>query len=396
MGTLQLLEINCETTNSDMDPRNNIKEIRTLMKLLIRKNAAYNFFFTRIYHPENQLCPHCRSRMYLIHRKGLSNKLRCRSCKREVSIFFKTIFYKSKVPFHRLLFLLFLVWLEIPQYFLVRLGGVDRHTAGYWQAIYRVVLNRSFYENPIRLGGEGKRVQIDEALIRKRKYNRGRSKKQIWVFGAVEEGDSEQHPLFITRVESRSAWTLIPLIYEHILPGTTIISDEWRAYSCLAILGYNHLTVNHSDHFVDPSTGACTNLIESIWAKLRRSFPVTGIKERFIDDYICSFVEKKRNPLSFIDFMKKITPCSKKQLYFEASKQEKMDQKSEGAELPTLNTINVAISSTAAASASVDDLTEGEPDCLGEIESSEESDVFDIDPDGIGTGESASEYMDDD
>ena len=23
MGTLQLLEINCETTNSDMDPRNN-------------------------------------------------------------------------------------------------------------------------------------------------------------------------------------------------------------------------------------------------------------------------------------------------------------------------------------------------------------------------------------
>ena len=52
MGTLQLLEINCETTNSDMDPRNNIKEIRMLMKLLSRKNAAYNFFFTRIHHPE--------------------------------------------------------------------------------------------------------------------------------------------------------------------------------------------------------------------------------------------------------------------------------------------------------------------------------------------------------
>ena len=334
--------------------------------------------------------------------------MRSRSCKREVSVFFKTLFYKSKVPFHRLLFLLFLVWLELPQYFLVRLGGVDRHTAGYWQAIYRVVLNRSFYENQITLGGEGKRVQIDEALIRKRKYHRGRSKKQIWVFGAVEEGDAEPHPLFITRVENRSAWTLIPLICEHILPGTTVISDEWRAYSCLEILGYQHITVNHSEHFIDPSTGACTNLIESIWSKLRRSFPVTGIKERFIDDYICSFVENKRNPLTFIDFMKKITFYSKKQLYFEASEQEKMEQKSEGEELlenpvtessienqsrelPTFNSINTAIASTAAASASLDDVTEGEPDCLGEIESGEESEVVDIDPDGIGTGESASE-----
>ena len=376
-----------------MDPRNNVQQIRTLMKVLIRKEASYNFFFTRIYHPQNQLCPHCRSRMYVIHRKGVINKLRCRSCRREVSVFFKTIFYKSKVPFHRLLFLLFLIWLELPQYFLVRLGGVDRHTAGYWQAIYRVVLNRSLDQNPITLGGEGKRVQIDEALIRKRKYNRGQSKKQIWVFGAVEEGDSEPRPLFITRVENRSAWTLIPLICEHILPGTTVISDEWRAYSCLDILGYNHLTVNHSEHFIDPSTGACTNLIESIWAKLRRSFPVTGIKERFIDDYIGSFVEKRRNPLTFINFMKKITFYSKNQLRSEDTENGIHTQTRL---VPTFHAIQVAISTTAASSASVDDSTEGAPDCLGEAESSEESDVFDIDPDGLGTGESASEYVEDD
>ena len=281
---------------------------------------------------------------------------------------------------------------------------MDRHTAGYWQAVYRVVLNESLYMNTITLGGEGKRVQIDEALIRKRKYNRGRSKKQIWVFGAVEEGDSEPHPLFIKRVENRSAWTLIPLICKHILPGTTIISDEWRAYSCLDILGFPHLTVNHSEHFTDPSTGASTNLIESIWSRLRRSFPLTGLKERFIDDYIGCFVENRRNPLSFINYLKRITFYSKKELHREASGNEKRGQKREDDELleglagePSIDDhIQAAISSTPAISASIDDVNEGSPDCLGEAQSSEESDIFDIDPDGIGTGESASEYVDSD
>ena len=41
-------------------------------------------------------------------------------------------------------------------------------------------------------------------------------------------------------------WVLIPIITHHILPGSIIISDEWRAYSCLYYFAdYHHETVNH-------------------------------------------------------------------------------------------------------------------------------------------------------
>ena len=41
------------------------------------------------------------------------------------------------------------------------------------------------------------------------------------------------------------------LIQDYIRPGTVIYSDEWRAYSQLNTLGYEHRTVNHSKNFVD-------------------------------------------------------------------------------------------------------------------------------------------------
>ena len=38
-------------------------------------------------------------------------------------------------------------------------------------------------------------------------------------------------------VADRSAATLVAIIQTYILPGTLIISDEWRAYSTLSTLG---------------------------------------------------------------------------------------------------------------------------------------------------------------
>ena len=41
---------------------------------------------------------------------------------------------------------------------------------------------------------------------------------------------------FMRVVERRDAPTLLPIIQQHVLPGTVIHSDDWRAYRHVAAL----------------------------------------------------------------------------------------------------------------------------------------------------------------
>jgi transposase-like protein len=116
------------------------------------------------------------------------------------------------------------------------------------------------------IGGEGKVVEIDESKFGKRKNHRGHYVKGQWVFGGVERVTGRT---FLVAVHDRSAGTLIGLIKQWILPGTTIISDCWVAYNSLQEEGYTYFTANHSITFVDHITGAHTNTIESTWKHVK-------------------------------------------------------------------------------------------------------------------------------
>ncbi|GFT08100.1 DDE_Tnp_IS1595 domain-containing protein [Nephila pilipes] len=88
------------------------------------------------------------------------------------------------------------------------------------------------------IGGVGKIVEIDESKFEKRKYNRGHRVEGQWVFGGVERGSGK---LFLVAVHVRTKETLLSLIKEWIKPGTTIYSDCWKSYDCLADEDYEHL-----------------------------------------------------------------------------------------------------------------------------------------------------------
>ncbi|KAG1467954.1 hypothetical protein G6F56_004116 [Rhizopus delemar] len=106
------------------------------------------------------------------------------------------------------------------------------------------------------LGGPGMdHVQIHESKFGKRKYRRGHRVEGVWILGLVEAiylgptsvRERQQDGTYSTRVvekhkaerrflctlPNRIARTLIPIIRKYALPGTTIRTDGWRAYSGL-------------------------------------------------------------------------------------------------------------------------------------------------------------------
>ena len=120
--------------------------------------------------------------------------------------------------------------------------------------------------NPQPIGGPGKIVEIDESKFGKRKYNRGRLLTGQWVFGMVER---DTNNIIMCTVPDRSTATLLPIIQTFVLPGT-IYSDEWASYNILNHTGFIHQTVNHSENFVDPSSGVHTQKIEGSWRGVKK------------------------------------------------------------------------------------------------------------------------------
>ena len=80
-------------------------------------------------------------------------------------------------------------------------------------------LNKIYFD--YKIGGESRTVEIDEAVISKRKYNAGRMLPEIWGFGGICEETDE---IFIQIVQNRKAETLIPLIESSIMPGSINVS----------------------------------------------------------------------------------------------------------------------------------------------------------------------------
>ena len=166
-------------------------------------------------------------------------------------------------------------------------------------------------ENKEKIGGLMRIVEIDEALLHRRKYNRGRLKDSGWVLGGVERpvspGDSPR--AFLEVCPDRKRETLEQCILEHVQPGTIIVTDQFKSYNHLSRLGYYHYSVNHSKHFVDPITRAHTQRIEGFWKQVRKeAIPSTGIPIYYLRSYLASFLYRRKiggNLKRFLEDLKK-------------------------------------------------------------------------------------------
>lgn len=146
-------------------------------------------------------------------------------------------------------------------------------------------------------------VEIDESKFGKCKITRGHRGKKVegvWVFGFVEcwlqpDGSYKRGKIIAYAVKKRNKRTLIPIIMRHVLPGTHIISDYWKAYDCIDdpddIAGdmfYTHGKVNHSKEFMNADFET-TNMIEGSWKWMKDQIPQQAFNSSAIQDHLFEF-----------------------------------------------------------------------------------------------------------
>lgn len=223
------------------------------------------------------------------------HKIQKISCSFSTTIRKGTWFENANVPIEAAcVFIGYFVTLSPPRYnFLKTELEMSSTTIVDWSNFIRKALLSWCIENSKQIGRPNRVVEIDDAKFGKKKYHRGRIIDGQWFFGGFERDSKE---IFVVPAPDRSAATLLSAIKMNILPGTTIMSDCWKAYNCLDMEGFQHLTVNHSYNFVDPDTGAHTQNIERIWRKVRSNIPRYGRREYHMNGYIAEFYFKRKYP----------------------------------------------------------------------------------------------------
>lgn len=238
-------------------------------------------------------CERCGQPAYLdfnqkqwrCQKKSSQGKKKKSKCSWKQSIFKNTFFDGAHLDFETILVFVNVYVRECFSYLFVRTElKLGDHGICDWASFCREVLIEWCCKREGQIGGQGKIVEIDESKFGKRKYNVGRVIEGQWVFGGVCR---ESRECFMVPVDQRDSATLLAIIKERIAPQTTIISDCWKAYSCLEHEGYQHLTVNHSVNFVDPDNkDTHTNNIERLWREAKKKVPLYGRRKKHFAGYL--------------------------------------------------------------------------------------------------------------
>jgi hypothetical protein len=219
---------------------------------------------------------------------------RCNSCRKSYSIRKQSWFGGSKLTLKAMLLILYYWTQDLQQdYVAMECEIGSAHTIGDFYMYCRQICFEMLERQSGMLGGPGKIVEIDEAKFGRRKFNKGKRVDGVWMFGCVERGGNSSRCCVIP-VASRDEATLLGEIKKFITPGTTILSDCWKAYSNLEKHGYIHRTVNHSEGFKNPVDGTNTNAIEGLWSLVRRSLPKFGTTKNNYASYMCEFMYRRR------------------------------------------------------------------------------------------------------
>jgi hypothetical protein len=203
-----------------------------------------------------------------VHRASVSSRrYRC-LCFREdrtKTIYRQSFFEHTHLPIATT-FRIAYEWLnDAPVCVSARRLSVSRKTVGEYYRHFRQLVVSSLEFAPVRVGGVGVSVEVDEMFVRRD----SQTGHEVWVIGAVERTAEKRIHLSVLR--SKTPEDIVAALSDALLPGTLLVTDFLPSYSLVAqALSLPHARVNKTRSFVDPLTRIHTNHIEATWKHLRR------------------------------------------------------------------------------------------------------------------------------
>ena len=205
------------------------------------------------------VCPHCQAAGEPFRFANRPGVLRCRKCRRDTGLTVGTVMARSHTPLSVWFWSAYLVSSQTPGVSAVQLRrqlGLSRYETAF-QILHKL---RAGMVRPDqdRIGGRpGEHVEVDETWAGGRTRGKGRGvHDKVLVASAVEvrqrkpgtkldqrKGGRYAGRVRLAIVPDRSAESLCGFVECAVVPGTSLVTDDWSGYASLAKRGYKHLAI---------------------------------------------------------------------------------------------------------------------------------------------------------
>ena len=250
----------------------NTISVTQLFRMFPDENACYAWL-ERTRWGDQPVCPHCGGMDNISQPPSKPHHYWHKDCRKQFTVTTKTCMHATKRPLQDWIFTIYTVLTARKGISALQLSkelGCQYRTA--WHMLHRIreacsggdfSLDRVVEVDETYVGGKSKNMHKAKRL------NAGRGTVgKTPVVGARQRGGKVK----ATPVERTDAPTLIGFVESAVEPGSTVYTDDARAYDALpnAFNRYAHKTVKHSAGiYVDGD--AHTNSIEAVWAVFKRS-----------------------------------------------------------------------------------------------------------------------------
>ena len=184
----------------------------------------------------------------------------------------KNIVYRCKLSIAKQKSLLLLFQTGSTARAAARNVGVNRMTAIlFFRKLREKIAAERLAESQKKKIGAGDVVEVDECYTSGGKGGRKVARQGRGLAGKIAfAGAIERHGrrVRIERIESANRENLTSFIVRNVRRGSTVHTDSFKSYLDVPKYGYTHCRVNHFLTFKDRKSGACTNMIESVWSQM--------------------------------------------------------------------------------------------------------------------------------